>query len=74
MTLWIVGEWRSGETCNSVWDLVGVFSSEVKAVAACVRTDHFLYPVELDAVAPDETCVPPGFRYPLEDRAPAEQE
>lgn len=65
MTLYVVGQFRLHLPVGDVWDLQGVFSDRDKAVAACRNETYFLFPVELDAEAPDEPVVPPGLEYPL---------
>lgn len=47
------------------WELIGVFSTEAKAVAACKELLDCVAPVELDAVAPRGQTVFPGAYYPL---------
>lgn len=49
----------------SVMELIGVFTSEEKAVAACKESTDCVAPLELDAVAPREQTVLPGAYYPL---------
>lgn len=47
------------------WELIGVFTTEENAVAACKEPTDCVAPVELDAVAPREREIFPGAYYPL---------
>ena len=46
-------------------ELIGVFSTEAKAVAACKEPTDCVAPIELDAVAPRSAAVMLGAYYPL---------
>ena len=37
------------------WELIGVFSSELKAVAVCVDGTYFVAPLEIDEIIPEAT-------------------
>lgn len=67
MRLWIVGNLlNDGSTFGSwpVWELVGVFDDESKAVDACTTRTHFVGPADLNVRQPDETVEWPGHYYP----------
>jgi len=65
MKLWLVGFFRDIE-CNDggIWELVGVYDNEQKAVDACLDWRHFVGPVELNYTCPQEKTDWPGFYYP----------
>jgi len=65
MELWLVGQYRSGENPNIVWDFQGIFSTKEKALAACRNEWYFIAPIPLDAELPDEVIQMPGAYYPL---------
>lgn len=54
--LWICGqlkgEWKAE---GSVWEFQGVFSSMVRAKAACVSETYFFFPATLDSELPEES-------------------
>lgn len=66
MRIWIVGFWRSVENGQrGIWELVGVFSTEAKAVEQCRDRRFWYYEWTLDTVAPSEKqCPPGGIRIP----------
>jgi len=58
---------------GTVWELVGVFRTEERAVAACLASDYFVMPVRLDDAAPVESVVNYATWYPhTEERPTAE--
>lgn len=66
--VWVCGKWvgmiMGKPHPQSYWQLEGVFSLEIKALAACVTDNHFIAPIELDKT-PTEECVSwPGLYYP----------
>jgi len=62
--MWLTGK-NNGEYDGGIcWELIGVFSTEEKAVAACLNEYYFVGPVELDEVLPDETVEWPRCYYP----------
>lgn len=63
MELWIVGKVPQ-RTQNTQWEHVGVFSTELKALAACTSEFHFIGPVKLDEAAPTERTQWPGAYFP----------
>ena len=65
MELWLVGQYRSGEIPNIVWDFQGIFSTKGKALAACRNEWYFIAPIALDVELPDEVVQMPGAYYPL---------
>lgn len=67
MRLWIVGKWHEG----AAWEFFGVFSSEEKAVAACVSPDMFIGPGELDVALAEAPEAWPGAYYPRPEVVPA---
>ena len=52
------------------WELIGVFTTEEKAVAACKEPTDCVAPIHLDAVAARETTVMQGAYYPLNKEQP----
>jgi len=58
--LWIVCKYVSAEK----FEFQGVFSTEEKAIAACVDFTYGIGPANLDEPVPDETTEWPGFYYP----------
>ena len=63
INLWIVG--KNLLRGNGSWEFVGVFDSEVKAVASCRTHQYFVGPVRLNEAFPDESCVWVGAYYPI---------
>lgn len=61
MTAWVVGLWREPP---DPWEVIGVFSDEAKALAACRTPQHFLAPIKVDQDIGDQTLDWPIFRYP----------
>lgn len=60
--------WICGKTLDATaygWELMGVFTSEEKAVAACTELWHFVGPATLDVRLPDESVAWAGCYYPL---------
>ena len=53
--LWVVGQYRFGNTGAIVWDLQGVFSSKEKAVAACKADKWFAVKATLDQELPEDS-------------------
>lgn len=62
--LWYVGQLRSGEHPDFVWDFQGVFSSEELANLACRDRTYFVVPVALNEELPHEQIESPGY-YPI---------
>jgi len=53
-------------TTYPAWELCGVFTTEAKAVAACLDDFYFVGPVEVDKVYTESTVDNwPGHYYPL---------
>lgn len=50
---------------HSFWELIGVFSSEDKAVAACSDEKDFVGPINLDEASKRDDYSWPGCYYPL---------
>ncbi len=69
-TCWIVGQTLGGGAgdCGVAWLFQGVFSSEERAVAACVRPHYFVGPATIDEVLPEAVTEWPGHYYPWEGR------
>ena len=63
--VWVAGQHHGGPA----WELLGVFSAEQAAVAACTTQDDFVGPVPLDTVLPVESVDWPGSYYPLRSGA-----
>lgn len=58
--LWICGEILSGGD----WGLVGIFSTQQKAIDECKTELYFIAPIELDEVAPEGENEFPGVYFP----------
>ena len=65
-TLWMVGQYRSGEVLDIVWEFQGIFDSKQKALDACRNKCYFVAPVLLNEEIRDDTYVFPGSFYPEE--------
>lgn len=61
MTIWIAGSLLDND---GEWTIIGAFSTEALAIAACVDAADFVGPVELDAIAPTEPTPWPGAYRP----------
>lgn len=59
--LWVVGKTVDRHWS---WEILGVFSSKEKAVAACSTARHFVGPAEIDNPMPDGKPWP-GVWHPL---------
>jgi len=66
---YVVGQTRPPYD-GTVWEIVGVFSTEERAVAACVDADYFVMPMRLDTAAPSESVVHFGSWYPATMQRP----
>jgi len=55
--MWLVGQYRSGESGNVVWDFRGIFSTEEKAMNACRNENYFVHEVIIDEEVPDEPLI-----------------
>jgi hypothetical protein len=66
MELFVVGKYIKGEFPGTVWELVGVFDDDKKAIKACKGPNFFIGPVTLNEEVPDETIEWPGCYYPSE--------
>jgi hypothetical protein len=64
--LFIVGRNIENTASGVVWDCVGVFSSEARALAVCLDENYFIGPVKLNQEIPVEMW--PGCRYPMAKR------
>jgi hypothetical protein len=62
MKVWVVADVKSPD--GRVWELIGVFDSEVLADTACTMPNHAMFSTELNARLPEETTVAPDARYP----------
>ncbi len=51
---YVVGQYRSGEWPDVVWDLQGVFLDRRDAIAACRNEYYFVVDVPLGVLMPDE--------------------
>jgi hypothetical protein len=65
MKLWLCGQAKGDyETGADRWEFQGIFSSEEKAINACLAENYFIYPVELDKEYPQESVIPEDGVYP----------
>ena len=62
--VWVVGQARQPDGWKGLWELRGVYSSELLAVEACDDRECFVGAVRLDATAPKGTTEWPGAYYP----------
>lgn len=60
--VWVVGQHK---LIDGVWEFIGVFSTEEKAVAACRDYTYFVGPARIDEQLPDETVEWTGSYYPI---------
>lgn len=51
-------------TTSAASELMGVFETPELAEAACTKLWDIIMPVDLNVVAPEETCSCPGAYYP----------
>lgn len=70
--LWVAGHvigptYRDG-IIVSAWDIIGVFSSEKLAVAACTNINDFVGPIPVNMTLCSEAVYWPRSYYPLEER------
>jgi hypothetical protein len=65
MDIWIVGRHIKPDVGNFEWELMGVFDSKEKAIAACTVYYDYIFPGRLNERLPDEPFLPPGLEYPL---------
>jgi len=63
---WVTGQFR----LLNVWEFVGVFSTEEKAVAACHNDCCFVAPAILDEQEPESPAEWEGLYYPLRQGCP----
>ena len=64
-TVYVVGRVKGGDFPNVIWDLVGVFSSRERAVAACTAHNDAVMSMVLDQKAPDAPTPHPDCFFPL---------
>lgn len=55
--MWLVGQYRSGESGNVIWEFQGIFSTREKAMAACRNVNYFIHEVVMDEEIPDEPLI-----------------
>lgn len=65
MKLFVVGKYKKGIYPDTVWEFVGVFDNEDKALDSCINENFFIGPVNLNETLPDKTEEWPGIYYPL---------
>ena len=63
MIFWIAAQAKSDG--GKIWELLGVYDSEKKAVQACTEWWDCVAPVELNKTFPHESIVWKGLYYPL---------
>jgi len=68
MKVWVCGRVIQSTPLGQIWDLMGVFSDEEKAMKACVRDNYFIGPTDLDQHLPEAPQVWPGAYYPLAEK------
>lgn len=61
--LWICGEHQTGDGGDD-WVMVGVYSTEGRAVMECEDESYFVAPIMLDCT-PDDSDEWPGYYRPL---------
>lgn len=62
--LYVVGQ-HVGSIDQIEWEFVGVYDTEIAAVAVCTTPYHFVGPIELNATCPAEGLEWPGGYRPL---------
>jgi hypothetical protein len=62
LNLWVAGQALSDD--GREWAFVGVYSTEEKAVAACLDWRFWVAPIALDFITPPEESKWPGCYYP----------
>lgn len=63
--LYIVGQYKSGEYPNIVWEFQGVFDTEEKAIEACRDRNYHYSKWVLNEQVPHETFCKETF-YPIQ--------
>jgi len=63
--VWLCGQYDPEDDDSDMWLIVGVFTTEQKAIDACWSCLHFIAPLELDAPPDDDTGQWPGLYRPL---------
>lgn len=63
-TLWICGQVTNYDPEDKAWQFNGVYSTEQKAINACLTDLYFIGPAVLDSGLPDETVEWSGAYYP----------
>ncbi len=63
MGLWVVGKAINIKNCK--WEFQGVFSSEQRAIDACITDRYFVGPAVLDEALPDKRIEWPNAYYPF---------
>lgn len=66
MKLWVAGRLVCNATEGAVWELLGIYDDELRAVARCTTTNDFVAPVGLNEDAPEPMTYFPEVRYPVE--------
>lgn len=62
--MWLVGQYKSGEFPDIVWEFVGIFTTRDGALAACPDIEYFIAEVQANEVAPSESAQFPSVWYP----------
>ena len=63
-TLWLVGQFKGREK-GIVWEFQGIFNTEPKAIAACVKSNYFVAKVTLNEKCPEDTQTFKEMYYPV---------
>ncbi len=64
-TVYLVYQDLGEGTGEDRWELQGVFTTESKAIDACVEENYGYGPMVLDVLLPKEKIEWEGYRYPL---------
>lgn len=74
MQVWIAGQlaFRDDNTCEQ-WQLIGVFDSRDKAIAACKKSLHFIATMMLNEIGPEEATEFPGLEFPHGNPIPLDE-
>lgn len=67
-TVWVAGRvtgYHGDDPMDVSWELLGIFSSEERAVAACTDTACFVGEIPVDKPKADTSTEWPGAYYPL---------
>jgi hypothetical protein len=69
MEIFVVGKFKAQKDEGNVWEFIGVYDTEQRAIDACIKDEYFVGPAVLNSSLPDKTVDWPGCYYPrLQDK------